>query len=171
MSAQSPDPSQLYPLPDLLAHFNPKVPGIDYGILDQLMGYAVRRVQILQYEHFVHTLSQWGITPPRFSALIIISRNPGLKLTELSQVLGIARSGAVVIVDALEAMGLVKRMPSLTDRRALGLALTDKGEQDVKVITQAVLRQDAEVLQGLDEFEQQQLKKLLDKIIHTRAAR
>ncbi len=34
------------------------------------------------------------------SALIIISRNPHLKLTELAQILGIARSGAVLLVDA-----------------------------------------------------------------------
>jgi DNA-binding MarR family transcriptional regulator len=170
MSTQHPDPSQLYPLPDLLAHFNPKVQGIDYGVLDQLVGYSVRRVQILQYEHFVNTLSQWGITPPRFSALVIIARNPGLKLTVLSHVLGIARSGAVVLVDALEAMNLVKRIPSPTDRRALGLELTPKGQLDVHAISEAVMLHDAEVIKALNESEQRQLKTLLDKIIQSRAA-
>jgi DNA-binding MarR family transcriptional regulator len=157
-------------LPDLLAHFNPKVQGIDYGVLDQLVGYSVRRVQILQYEHFVNTLSQWGITPPRFSALVIIARNPGLKLTVLSHVLGIARSGAVVLVDALEAMNLVKRIPSPTDRRALGLELTPKGQLDVHAISEAVMLHDAEVIKALNESEQRQLKTLLDKIIQSRAA-
>ena len=64
--------------------FVPKVPGIDYGILDSLLGYAVRRAQIQLYEDFIPSLAPWGITPPRFSAMVIVSRNPGLKLTQLA---------------------------------------------------------------------------------------
>ena len=39
------------------------VPGIQYGVLDSLMGYAVRRAQIKQYEAFIAALEPWGITP------------------------------------------------------------------------------------------------------------
>lgn len=165
--ATSPDLSPLYPQPDLQSHFDPKVPGIDYGVLDHLLGYTIRRVQIIQYEHFIQQLSPWGITPPRFSALVIIARNPGLKLTELAKVLGIARSGAVVIVDALAEMDYVRRVPSPKDRRALGLELTPKGQADVEAITQAVAGQDADVQQALSAAEQAQLKALLDKVIQS----
>lgn len=81
------------------------VPGIQYGVLDSLMGYAIRRAQIRTYENFIAALEPWGITPPRFSAMVIVSLNPGLKLTQLAKIMGIARSGAVILVDALEELG------------------------------------------------------------------
>ena len=65
------------------------MPGIDYGVLDSLLGYALRRAQIVIYEDFVRTLSPWNITPQRFSALTVISGNPSLKLTQLAHILGI----------------------------------------------------------------------------------
>ncbi|RZL02069.1 MAG: MarR family transcriptional regulator [Rubrivivax sp.] len=122
--------------------FNPHVPGINYGILDTLVGYGVRRAQLALNDLFIQTLAPWNITPPRFSALVIISLNPGLKLTHLAKVLGIARSGAVMLVDALEDLGYVERQDVPEDRRAFGLALTPKGETDLAAITQAVVDQD-----------------------------
>ena len=122
--------------------FNPHVPGINYGILDTLVGYGVRRAQLALNDLFIESLAPWNITPPRFSALVIISLNPGLKLTHLAKVLGIARSGAVMLVDALEDLGYVERLDVPEDRRAFGLALTPRGETDLAAITQAVVRQD-----------------------------
>ena len=63
-------------------HYVAHVPGVQYGVLDQLTGYAVRRAQIRMYESFIAALEPWRITPPRFSALVIVSLNPGLKLTQ-----------------------------------------------------------------------------------------
>ncbi|MGH6646754.1 MarR family winged helix-turn-helix transcriptional regulator [Aquabacterium sp.] len=122
--------------------FNPHVPGINYGILDTLVGYGVRRAQLALNDLFIQSLAPWNITPPRFSALVIISLNPGLKLTHLAKVLGIARSGAVMLVDALEDLGYVERQDVPEDRRAFGLALTAKGQTDLVSITQAVVDQD-----------------------------
>lgn len=145
-------------------HFEPHVPHIDYGVLDSLIGYAIRRAQIRIYEDFVASLAAWHITPPRFSALQIIARNPNLKLTDLAQVLGIARSGAVLLVDALEAMDLVLRLPSPTDRRAYGLALTDAGRKTLHEVTEAVCAHDARIAAGLSAEEQVLLKGMLEKL-------
>lgn len=146
------------------SHFDPHLPNVDYGVLDSLIGYAIRRAQIRVYEDFVASLATWNITPPRFSALQIISCNPDLKLTDLAQILGIARSGAVLLVDALESMGLVERLPSPTDRRAFGLALTDAGRKTLKDATAAVCAHDARIAAGLSGEEQTLLKGLLEKL-------
>jgi DNA-binding MarR family transcriptional regulator len=164
MSASRTASTDVYPAPAVDEPFNPKVPGIDYGVLDSLIGYTVRRAQIVLYEHFIESLAQWSITPPRFSALVIISRNPRLKLTVLANVLGIARSGAVALIDSLETLGYVRRVPSPTDRRALGLELTPKGEHDLAAITQAVQAHDQHMGQCLTASEQQQLMTLLARI-------
>jgi len=153
----------LAPDPDT-GHFEPHVPDVDYGVLDSLIGYAIRRAQIRVYEDFVSSLAAWNITPPRFSALQIIGRNAALKLTDLAQILGIARSGAVLLVDALESMGLVERLPSATDRRAYGLALTDAGRQTLEDVTAAVCAHDARIAAGLSAEEQGVLKGLLERL-------
>ncbi len=144
--------------------FNPRIPGIDYGVLDDLLGYAIRRVQIRLYEDFLAALAPWQITPPRFSALVIIGRNPGLKLTELARIQGIARSGAVALIDSLAELGHVERRPSPTDRRALGLFLTPSGEQSLARITQAVKAHDARMSAALSAKETAELQRLLGKL-------
>jgi DNA-binding MarR family transcriptional regulator len=161
-----PRPSEMpTELPTALGeHFEPHVPGIDYGVLDDLVGYSLRRAQIVIYEDFVRTLAPWGITPQRFSALTIISRNTRLKLTELSHILGIARSGAVSLVDALAEMGYVDRVPSPSDKRAYGLVLTASGQRDLKAITQAVVAHDRRMVNALSPQDAQHLMRLLRQV-------
>lgn len=144
--------------------FVAKVPGIDYGILDSLLGYAVRRAQIRIYEDFIPSLAPWGITPPRFSAMVIVSRNPGLKLTQLARIMGIARSGSVSLVDALEALGYIQRLPMPGDRRAFGLALTTKGEADLAAISAAVQAHDDRMAQALTPEDRTVLRGLLTRL-------
>lgn len=144
--------------------FVPRVPGIDYGVLDTLLGYAVRRAQIRLYEDFVSSLAPWGITPPRFSAMVIVSRNPGLKLIQLAKVLGIARSGVVILVDALEELGYMQRQAVPEDRRAFSLSLTQKGQTELVEIVKAVREHDVRMAASLTEAEQTQLLSLLSRL-------
>lgn len=140
------------------------VPGIQYGVLDSLLGYAVRRAQIRMYETFILALEPWGITPPRYSAMVIVSLNPGLKLTQLAKIMGIARSGAVILVDALEELGYMERQPAPEDRRAFSLALTGKGRTDLAKISTVVQEQDQRVISSLSASEQNELHRLLLKL-------
>ena len=145
--------------------FNPQVPGIHYGVLDSLVGYAIRRAQIKLYEDFITTLAPWDITPPRYSALVVIAHNPGLKLTELARILGIARSGAVMLIDALESMGFVARLPARSgDRRAHALELTPQGEEALQAISHAVVEHDHRMTQALTNDERKALVGLLQRI-------
>jgi DNA-binding MarR family transcriptional regulator len=87
-----------------------------------------------------------------------------LKLTELAQILGIARSGVVALADTLTEMGYVERLEVPGDRRAYGLALTALGRKDLRQIEMAVLKQDQRATERLSATERQQLLKLLDKL-------
>jgi len=144
--------------------FDPHVPGVEYGVLDELVGYAIRRAQILIYEDFLAALAPWDITPQRFSALTLIAANAGLKSTELARILGIARSGAVQLVDQLEALGYVARTESAGDRRAYCLALTPAGRRAHAQITNAVCAHDERISARLDEGERRRLIELLGRL-------
>ena len=70
----------------------------------------------------------------------------------------------MLLVDALEAMSLVQRVPSPTDRRAYGLALTDIGRQTLSEVTRTVCEHDARIAAGLTDQEQQMLRAMLEKL-------
>jgi len=145
-------------------HFDPHVAGVEYGALDSLVGYAIRRAQISIYEDFLAALAPWDITPQRFSALTLIAANAELKLTDLARILGIARSGAVQLVDQLQAMGYVTRREAVADKRAYALALTTVGRRAHASITRAVQAHDQRISAQLSDTERKQLIALLGRL-------
>ncbi|MCD0501567.1 MarR family winged helix-turn-helix transcriptional regulator [Bordetella petrii] len=145
-------------------HFDPHVAGVEYGALDELVGYAIRRAQILIYEDFLAALEPWDITPQRFSALTLIAANAELKLTQVASILGIARSGAVQLVDQLQALGYVERQEAAGDKRAYSLALTPAGRRAHADITRAVRQHDQRISTRLSATERHQLIALLGKL-------
>lgn len=138
--------------------------GVDYGPLTNLTGYCLRRAQIRIYQDFLDAMEPWSVTPPRFSAMTLIRHNAGMKLTELARAMGIARSGAVEVVDSLEKLGYVRRMDSPVDRRAYALALTDQGNVVLDTVTARVQAHDARIGAGLTGEEAAELRRMLDKL-------
>jgi len=143
--------------------FNARIEGIDYDILEELTGYAIRRAQLSIYDDFSATLGVEGITPQRFSSLVIIGSNPGISQTRLAEVMGIARSGVVSIIDGFEQAGLVERQDS-GDRRSYNLHLTKEGRRQLKKYKSAVKEHDDRVTQQLTDGERQQLRALLGRL-------
>lgn len=138
--------------------------GVDYGPLTSLLGYCLRRAQIRIYQDFLDAMEPWSITPPRFSAMTLIRYNEGMKLTELARAMGIARSGAVEVVDSLEKLGYVRRMDSPVDRRAYALALTEEGNAVLDAVTAEVQAHDVRISASLSAEEGLELRRLLDKL-------
>jgi DNA-binding MarR family transcriptional regulator len=67
-------------------------------------------------------------TLPRFDVMAALhrSREP-VTMSELSRMLLVSNGNATAVVDRLEADGLVRRIPSETDRRTVHVALTEEG--------------------------------------------
>ena len=110
-----------------------RVRGLDYDVLDELLGYTLRRAQVAMFVAFHQATRGMDITPPRFTALVIVGANPGISQTVLGNVLGIARSGARLLTNWFEARGLIERRRRPNDGRAWGLHLTRRGERLVEL--------------------------------------
>ena len=141
-----------------------RVPGLDYDVLDDLLGYSLRRAQLAMFAAFDEATRGKHLTPPRFTALVVIGANPGLSQTVLGRVLGIARSGAMLMTDLLEARGLVERRRRPNDGRAWGLHLTRRGEQFVEAMKRRVLELDFKKAGLLTRTERRELQRLLEKL-------
>lgn len=141
-----------------------RIAGIDYADLDNHFGYALKRAQVASFEAFSRATAGANITPPRFTALVILDRNPGITQTALGEVLGTARSGAMMLADWLEGRGLAERRHRPEDGRSWGLFLTAKGVTLLRDLKRRIKRQDRLFSQRLDEAERRQLLRLLAKL-------
>src|ERR687896_1475569 len=54
-----------------------------------------------------------GVSGSGAAALVVLSADPGISITELGRRVGLTQSAAARMVDALEARGLVERRPTL----------------------------------------------------------
>jgi len=141
-----------------------RLPGLDYDVLDELLGYSLRRAQVTMFIAFHEATRGLDISPPRFTALVMIGANPGMSQTALGNVLGIARSGAMLMTDWLEGRRLVERRTQAGDARAWGLYLTDKGRQTAERMKRKVLELDLKKAHSLTRIERQELLRLLGKL-------
>ena len=124
-----------------------RVPGIDYAELDSMLGYALKRAQIAAFEAFSRATDGVGITQ-----------------SVLGEVLGTARSGAMMLADWLEGRGLAERRHRPDDGRAWGLYLTAKGERLLETLRRRVRAQDQRFAARLTKTDQRKLLQFLEKL-------
>lgn len=105
---------------------------IDLGVLNDHLGYFVRRLQVWIFQDFIRRLSHIDISPAQFSVLVIIGANEGLSQSELAATLGIERARMVRMLHLLDRRGLTERLPSSADGRRHELRLTRAGEAQLK---------------------------------------
>lgn len=141
-----------------------RVPGLDYDVLDQLLGYALRRAQVGMFLAFHAATRGQDITPPRFTALVIVGANPGIGQSVLGRVLGIARSGAMMLTDWMEDRGLAERRRRPNDGRSWGVHLSARGEELTGRMKRRVIAEDRKRAGVLDARERRELLRLLNKL-------
>jgi DNA-binding MarR family transcriptional regulator len=93
--------------------------------LGDAFGAVARRLRAASMTAF----AAYDVTPSQVRAIRVLSAHGGVRSKELADHLKIAPRSATEVVDALEAKGLVRRSPDPDDRRAVVVALTDRGRE------------------------------------------
>ena len=76
------------------------------------------------------------ITIPQFRTLVILSNRGPVNLATLAGLLGVQPSATGRMVDRLVSAGLIDRLPHPTSRRELLAALTQRGREVVRRVTE-----------------------------------
>ena len=139
------------------------LPGLDYGVLDELLGYALRRAQNALYLHFQRSVDRADVSPQRFAALVLVAQNPGLRQGLLAEAMGLHRSGGMRLVDWLCGHGWVQRADDPLDRRSWTVHPTPAGLALLESVTAQVRTHDEALLAALGD-EGPQLRSLLDRL-------
>jgi DNA-binding MarR family transcriptional regulator len=130
------------------------------------IGYRLRRAQLSVFQQFLAVFEELKLRPAEYSVLVLIDDNPGRKQTEIAEVLGIKRANFVTLVHGLEERGLVERIPSVNDKRANALHLTEEGRSFLRAAQarHAALEDDTIARLG-GPAARKQLLALLDRLI------
>ena len=114
--------------------------------------------------------AQFGISGAQWGVLRTLHRaedagEPSLRLTDLSRRMLIRPPSVTGLVDRLEKVGLIRRCSSRDDLRVKKIALTQAGRELVQRILRGHSAQQARILSPLDEAEQEELDRMLARLV------
>ncbi|MFI7086621.1 MarR family winged helix-turn-helix transcriptional regulator [Streptomyces anulatus] len=90
------------------------------------------------------------VTLPQFRMLVVLSSRGATKLVVLAELLGVAPSTAMRMVDRLIAAGLADRQTNPDNRRETLLRLTEEGRRTVENVTARRRQEIASIVERLD---------------------
>ena len=115
--------------------------------------------------HFRQVEKLTGVSGTLVWVLTILRQSPGLRVSELAEMMAIHQSTASNLLDKLQKKNLIERDRSSDDQRVVRLYLTRPGEALVKRVPQPAHGLLQEALQKLPYPSLQGLNRLLDQLL------
>ena len=134
------------------------------ALLENLVGYCLRRATNVMLADFMASLGELGLRPALFAMLAVVRENPGINQTTLGNSLGIQRANLVPLVNELTGRDLVERRPQPRDKRAFALHLTPAGRKLFDDAERRVEAHERRILADLSPAERGTLRDLLARI-------
>lgn len=99
---------------------------------------SIMRAQQVLMARLNELLEPWGLTFPRYEALMLLfySRRGALPLGKMGDRLQVHRASVTNVVDRLVGQGLVERVPQESDRRSVLARITPVGRRVAEEATQ-----------------------------------
>jgi len=113
---------------------------------------------------FVRALAGYDVTPGQARALRVALQDDPVRLSVLAERLHIAPRSATEVVDALEARGLVERLPDPADRRAVGVRPTAEGRRLSTLLGEARREASDDYLAPLEPADRNELERILRQL-------
>ncbi|MBV8838597.1 MAG: MarR family transcriptional regulator [Alphaproteobacteria bacterium] len=143
---------------------------LDLGPLPELIGYVLRRAQLVVFQDFFQSFAPFNISPAQFSVLTVIERNPGLTQSQVAAALGIKRTNFVGLLDELERRALAERRQAARDKRSYALYLTSDGVALMRKLKPVLKAHETRIIARIGESGRDRLVELLHEIVDGPAA-
>ena len=106
-----------------------------------------------------------GVSPEQVSLLVAIKYTPGIGVRELAARERVSPPALSNHVDRLERDGLVSRTPDTSDRRRVGLTLTDEGQRVLRRVRSRRTAWLATRLRGLSSGELEAVEAAIEPLL------
>ena len=105
-----------------------------------------------------------NLTAPQFGVMEVLNRLGPVPLKKISEELMVTGANITCVVDNLEKENFVKRINSKEDRRVILAELTPSGKDKLAQIMPEYMQNISAITSVLNDSEQRELTKLLDKM-------
>jgi MarR family 2-MHQ and catechol resistance regulon transcriptional repressor len=112
----------------------------------------------------VKTVFEHKLTGPQYNVLEVLFVHGPMPLKKIGEKLFVSGANITCVIDNLEKEGLVKRVPSIEDRRIIIAELTSKGREKMDNVFPIHAKNITSITAALTKDEQVELEKLLDKL-------
>lgn len=134
-------------------------------MVDQRLGYVIKRVQQVLRSRMDEKLDSVGVTTPQYAALSILEEDEGLSNAEIARRCFLTPQTMHKIISGLEAKGLVKRKSDPSHGRKIKTLLTPEGEKLLENAHKIVQHIEHEMTSHLSKEEIEQTTKNLTRCI------
>src|SRR5690348_10408023 len=127
--------------------------------------YLMARVRTALIAEVEAELAPFGIKAAEYLVLLTLANDMADTASSVCSVIAHDPGAMTRKIDALEARGLVRRVRSAEDRRAIKLELTAEGRKLYPKVVAAAVERANELLHGFSKTEVRQLEELLKRIL------
>lgn len=138
---------------------------------EQSFGFNLHDAARLLRRDFERRARALGVTRAQWSALAYVVRQPGMRQSQLAEVLEVTPIAVARLVDRMEQEGLVERRPDPDDRRAWRLHITARARARLEQLREIGREVRAIALDGIPATDQDVLIAALRRIRSNLAAR
>jgi len=104
------------------------------------------------------------LTGPQLLVLQNIQEHPGVMVREIAESINLSPATITNILDRIEARELVTRIRSTTDKRKVGVYLTEKGEASLENAPRPLQEHFVERFNNMKDWEQSQMVATMQRI-------
>jgi DNA-binding MarR family transcriptional regulator len=142
---------------------------LDQTGLTHLVGYAATRASLQLKKTFQQYLGPLDLKAVEYSLLVVVANNPGANLKQIGRALEISAPNLAVLIDRLEARGIVKRVRGSADRRQTQVQLTRAGRDLHRRALALAQTMEQDATKVLSDAERALLIELLLRVARVRA--
>ncbi|WP_028864904.1 MarR family winged helix-turn-helix transcriptional regulator [Psychromonas aquimarina] len=128
-------------------------------------GWLINVVASQASKKFDTELKKHGLTIALWPPLMCLWEEEGINQSEIAKKSKVENSTTTRTLDKLAALGLIERRDDPHSRRSFRIYLTDKGRDLKEVLLPIPAALNQEMISALDEDEQQQIIRLLQKLV------
>ena len=129
--------------------------------LTDCINFQLTRAQKSVFTYFKESLAQFDVTPSQYALMSLLWNGDELSPSQIASELSLDASSITGLLNRMEDKGLIQRIYSDEDRRAVSVKITGKGKTLKEGITSTIEDCNVQVLKGITPEEDAVLRKCI----------
>lgn len=133
---------------------------------NHILGKSIAILHRREQKYMIQTMKEYGIGYSDYNFLFYLFSNPGSSQKEMCENMAVDEALAVRIMKKLQEQGFIERKKSEDNGRSYAIYLTEKGEEIIPKMREALMIWWSQILSALSKEEKQSIADSLEKMAY-----